>query len=606
MKVPVSMNIPVRTEKEQIQFFEQVKERYHLAVKKAEPRRFCFAIAGTTVCIEFAGDVLIQPLTNALCHLQIPEVDDPNFTILAWDSESTGVDMISPPCDHSHFTDRGDIWGFNSKRIKTAFHWSEFSVNVADLHKNTAVYWVKSPHHFPYWVQSSTFRTIFHWWMEQNSAQLLHAAAVGIDGKAILLTGKGGAGKSTTALSCLSAGMEYYADDYLIVKIEEGRPVVYSLYSTGKLNRHADIYFPDFDEYASSHVDKNQEKEVFYFYPGLQKQIKSAAPLTAILEPQIKGEKRSSFSSVSQWQMHRALSFTTMSQLPGVGHRTHNFIHNLSKGVSCYAFHPGTDMKEVPQTLKKFIQHPDKFSTKELKVSKKELPLISVIIPVYNGERFIASAIENVVSQNYPALEIIVVDDGSEDKTSEIVKGLPYDIRYFKQENFGPAVARNRGIKDASGSYIASLDADDLWPEGQLGMLADILDNQPETDVVRGYAQLFKNNEHDEMVYQGDPKKSYRYYIGGGLYRKTVFEQVGLFDRSLHFGEDTDWYYRAIEENTEILWLEEITLFVRRHGNNMTEGKNILELNKLKTFKKVLDRDRTRTISEQIIKKLEE
>jgi len=442
--------------------------------------------------------------------------------------------------------------------------------------------------------------------MEQNSAQLLHAAAVGIDGKAVLLTGKGGAGKSTTALSCLSAGMEYYADDYLIVKIEEGRPVVYSLYNTGKLNRHADIYFPDFDEYASSHVDKNQEKEVFYFYPGLQKQIKSAAPLTAILEPQIKGEKRSSFSSVSQWQMHRALSFTTMSQLPGVGHRTHNFIHNLSKSVPCYAFHPGTDMEEVPQTLKKFIQHPDKFSTKELKVSKKELPLISVIIPVYNGERFIASAIENVVSQNYPALEIIVVDDGSEDKTSEIVKGLPYDIRYFKQENFGPAVARNRGIKDASGSYLAFLDADDLWPEGQLGMLADILDNQPETDVVRGYAQLFKNNEHDEMVYQGDPKKSYRYYIGGGLYRKTVFEQVGLFDRSLHFGEDTDWYYRAIEENTEILWLEEITLFVRRHGNNMTEGKNILELNKLKTFKKVLDRDRTRTIGEQIIKKLEE
>jgi len=606
MKVPVSMNIPVRTEKEQIQFFEQVKERYHLAVKKAEPRRFCFAIAGTTVCIEFAGDALIQPLTNALCHLQIPEVDDPDFTILAWDSESTGVDMIPPPCDHSHFTDRGDIWGFNSKRIKTAFHWSEFSVNVADLNKNTAVYWVKSPHHFPYWVQSSPFRTIFHWWMEQNSAQLLHAAAVGIDGKAILLTGKGGAGKSTTALSCLSAGMEYYADDYLIVKIEEGRPVVYSLYSTGKLNRHADIYFPDFDEYASSHVDKNQEKEVFYFYPGLQKQIKSAAPLTAILEPQLIGEKRSSFSSVSQWQMHRALSFTTMSQLPGVGHRTHNFIHNLSKSVPCYAFHPGTDMEEVPQTLKKFIQHPDKFSTKELKVSKKELPLISVIIPVYNGERFIASAIENVVSQNYPALEIIVVDDGSEDKTSEIVKDLPYDIRYFKQENFGPAVARNRGIKDASGSYLAFLDADDLWPEGQLSMLADILDNHPEADVVRGYAQLFKNNEHDEMVYQGDPKESYRYYIGGGLYRKTVFEQVGLFDRSLHFGEDTDWYYRAIEENTEILWLEEITLFVRRHGNNMTEGKNILELNKLKTFKKVLDRDRTRTIGEQIIKKLEE
>jgi GT2 family glycosyltransferase len=513
--------------------------------------------------------------------------------------------MIPPPCDHNHFTDRGDIWGFNSKRIKTAFHWSEYSVNVADLQTNTAVDWGKSSHQFPYWVQSSPFRTILHWWMEQNNAQLLHAAAVGVNGNAILLTGKGGAGKSTTALSCLNSGMDYYADDYLIVKIEKGRAVVYSLYSTGKLNRHTDIHFPDFDAFASCHVEEDQEKEVFYFYPGLQKQIKSAAPLTAILEPQIKGEKRSSFSSISQWQMPRALSFTTMSQLPGVGPRTHNFIHNLSKSVPCYVFHPGTDMEEVPETLKKFIQHPDKFATKELKSSKKELPLISVIIPVFNGERFIASAIENVVAQKYPAIEIIVVDDGSEDNTAEIVNGFPYDIRYFKQENFGPAVARNRGIKDASGSYLAFLDADDLWPEGQLSMLADILENHPETDVVRGYAQLFNNNEHDEMIYQGDPGESYRYYIGGGLYRKSVFERVGLFDRTLFFGEDTDWYYRAREENTEILWLDDITLYVRRHGDNMTEGKNILELNKLKSFKKVLDRDRSRKPGEQIIKKLE-
>lgn len=598
------MNIPVRSEEEQLLFFEQIKDRYYMAVNRAEPKRFYLTIAGTTVCIEFAGNALIRTLTQAFFHLQIPEVDDPDFTILAWDSESTGVDMTPPPCDKSHFTDRGDIWGFSSKRIKTAFHWSEFSVNVADLQRNTAVYWVKSLQHFPYWVQSSPFRTIIQWWMEQNNAQLLHAAAVGIDGKAVLLTGKGGAGKSTTALSCLNAGMDYYADDYLIVKMDEALPVVYSLYSTGKLSRDADIAFPDFDEYASKHVEEGQEKEVFYFHPGLQLQVKRSAPLIAILEPKIKGEQRSSFSSISHWQMHRALSFTTMSQLPGVGPHTHDFIHNLCQSVPCYAFHPGTDMREVPESLKRFIRHPDTLKEKSAKSSKKEWPLISVIIPVYNGERFIANAIENVVGQNYPALEIIVVDDGSEDKTEEIVNALPYDIRYFKQENLGPAAARNRGIRDASGSYLAFLDADDVWPKDQLSMLAEKLENHPETDVVRGYAQLFKNNEKGEMIYQGDPSESYRYYIGGGLYRKSVFERVGLFDRNLLYGEDTDWYYRAREENTEILWLGEITLFVRRHGKNMTEGKNILELNKLKTFKKVLDRDRKRKPDEQFIKKL--
>jgi hypothetical protein len=133
------------------------------------------------------------------------------------------------------FTDRGDIWGFNSKRIKTAFHWSEYSVNVMDLKTNTGVYWVKTPKSFPYWVCSSPFRSMIQWWMEKNNAQLLHAASVGTKDGAVLITGKGGVGKSTTAISSLNAGLNYLGDDYVIVK-KDPEPKVYSLYSTAKLN----------------------------------------------------------------------------------------------------------------------------------------------------------------------------------------------------------------------------------------------------------------------------------------------------------------------------------------------------------------------------------
>ena len=116
--------------------------------------------------------------------------------------------------------------------------------------------------------------------------------------------------------------------------------------------------------------------------------------------------------------------------------------------------------------------------------------MVSVIIPVYNGENFIREAVENVLSQKYPALEIIIINDGSTDGTEAIIKQLPVDIRYFTQDNNGPAAARNKGIRDASGEFITFLDADDLWPENNLNIMVDAMLRNPEMDVIRGYAQL--------------------------------------------------------------------------------------------------------------------
>ncbi|TVQ05936.1 MAG: glycosyltransferase, partial [Balneolaceae bacterium] len=541
--------------------------------------------------------------TPAIEHLEISEPVNSDCTIHIWDSQSTGIDMIPPPCEKNHFTDRGDIWGFTSKRIKTAFHWSEFSVNVMDMDTNKAVYWVRLPAQLPYWVYSSPLRTIFHWWMEKNGGQLLHAAAVGTDEGAVLITGKGGVGKSTTALACLNAGMNYLADDYLIVK-NDPSPTVFSLYNTGKLNRGEKIKFSQLRKFAGPVIQEDQEKDVLFFYPELKNQLLKSSPVRAILEPEVKHKQNTTFKNISYWRIQRALSFTTMSQLPGVGAHTHDFINKFCGSVPSYRLEPGTDIDKLPAAISEFIRDPESFITKAEPVPvNTNMPLISVIIPVYNGEKFIESAIENILTQNYPALEIIIVNDGSTDNTEDIINTLPVDVRYFRQENMGPSNARNWGIKDASGEFIAFLDVDDLWPENNLELLLSELVNDPEHAIVRGRAQLFKIDEDGGKEYVGDPKESYLYYIGAGLYRKSVFEKVGLFDPNLLYGEDTDWYNRAKEMKIPIKWLNEITLFVQRHGKNMTEGKNILELNQLKTFKKILDRDRNRDYQNRLLKR---
>ena len=97
------------------------------------------------------------------------------------------------------------------------------------------------------------------------------------------------------------------------------------------------------------------------------------------------------------------------------------------------------------------------------------------------------------------------------------------------------------------------------------------------------------NKASDCYEYVGNPKESFPHYIVAAIYRKSAFEKVGLFDPMLRFGEDSDWFLRAGEMKLNIKRLEETSLYVRRHWGNMTEGRNMLELNVMKVFKKTLE-----------------
>jgi GT2 family glycosyltransferase len=123
-------------------------------------------------------------------------------------------------------------------------------------------------------------------------------------------------------------------------------------------------------------------------------------------------------------------------------------------------------------------------------------------------------------------------------------------------------------------------------------MVDEMLKN-PDMEVIRGYAQLMEvNKKTGNYEYVGNPKESFPHYIGAAIYRRSAFEKVGLFDPMLRFGEDSDWFLRAADLNLNMKRLEETSLFVRRHGGNMTEGRNMLELNVMKVFKKSLERRR--------------
>ncbi|HEY9704613.1 MAG TPA: glycosyltransferase family A protein, partial [Allocoleopsis sp.] len=122
---------------------------------------------------------------------------------------------------------------------------------------------------------------------------------------------------------------------------------------------------------------------------------------------------------------------------------------------------------------------------------KQNNPLVSVIIPVYNGDRYLKAAIESVLCQDYEPIEIIIIDDGSTDNSAKIAQIFGDKINYFYQENSGVAVARNTGILRSKGELIAFIDQDDLWTENKLTLQIDYLMKNPNIGLIIGKMHCF-------------------------------------------------------------------------------------------------------------------
>lgn len=220
-----------------------------------------------------------------------------------------------------------------------------------------------------------------------------------------------------------------------------------------------------------------------------------------------------------------------------------------------------------------------------------ENALISVIIPVHNAAEFLTDAIASVRAQAYSPLEIIVVDDGSTDQTAQVVQTLGGGIHYLYQQNQGPAAARNAGVAAAQGELITFLDADDLWPADKLAQQLPALAAAPEAVLVWGHTEIRPYKTITAAIPPIEP--NWMPLLGSILCRKEVFQQVGLFEPTLRYGEDVDWFIRVREQQIAVQKVSAITLFYRLRVGSMTYGKVLAELGLFETIRRSLQRRRT-------------
>ncbi len=200
--------------------------------------------------------------------------------------------------------------------------------------------------------------------------------------------------------------------------------------------------------------------------------------------------------------------------------------------------------------------------------------LISCIVPIFNGERYLQEALDSILAQTYQPVEVIVADDGSTDGTRAVVASYGKQVAYLRQTNAGPAAARNLGLSAAQGEFVAFLDADDLWHLEKLARQMARFQARPELDLCVTYVQNFWVPElqaeaaqlRDHRIMQPLPG----YVTATLLARRTLFERIGQFNPTLGHGDNTDWFLRAAEHGAVIELLSDVLVYRRLHKTNLS------------------------------------
>jgi glycosyltransferase involved in cell wall biosynthesis len=199
---------------------------------------------------------------------------------------------------------------------------------------------------------------------------------------------------------------------------------------------------------------------------------------------------------------------------------------------------------------------------------------VSVVIPVYNGERYLGAAIESVLAQTRPPYEVLVVDDGSEDGSAAVARSYGAAVRYVHQPHQGAggaARARNRGVELARGELLAFLDADDLWVPEKLELQTAALAAASGPAMVFGHTRQFISPDLDEPArrrLQCPPEGVPACVPGAMVVSRDDFLRVGPFEASWRVGEPLDWFLRATAQGLASVVLPEVLVLRRLHQAN--------------------------------------
>ena len=213
-------------------------------------------------------------------------------------------------------------------------------------------------------------------------------------------------------------------------------------------------------------------------------------------------------------------------------------------------------------------------------------PLVSVVIPVFNAERYLGAALASVFAQSYGHLEVLVVDDGSTDGSAEIARASSDPrCRLIPQAHAGAAAARNRGVTASRGALLSFLDADDVWMPGKTARQVDVLTRDAAVDMVFGH---YVTLDADGVAAPQTPAPGMS--MGTMTIRRERCVEVGPFCTEWRVGEFIEWYARAEDAGLRRVMLPDVMLGRREHDANLTGASRDARVDYARILRQVAQR----------------
>lgn len=337
-----------------VAFFESCFASFQDATVSAQPGDFFYHLAGSVLQLRFAGTALIHHIVPALEHLAVEPDPQPALTIYLWDGTSTGGNVPRLPWHGKTVTRRGEIRGFGDGQIYAALDRAAGLLSVYDSRRDLALFCTRDAQQHPFYATAAPLTTLLFWMLRKRSKWLVHAGAVGNESGAVLLAGKGGSGKSTTALACLNSTLRYLADDYCIVSTD-GAPRVWSLYNTAKITTASLAYLPFLKPLAEADGRRVGDKAVLFLQQQYPQKLATELPLKAILLLRVTGRASPRTCPAPVNAALSALALSTMVQFPGAGAETLIALRALTARLPCYYLELG-NVTEIPFVIQEFLK----------------------------------------------------------------------------------------------------------------------------------------------------------------------------------------------------------------------------------------------------------
>lgn len=339
-------------------FLDALADRFDLACEKTcDSAAHEFRLAGNRICLKFASRQLQRELTAALPPAATRDAHEkPSLTVRLWDSTTTDVAAPAPPWGPEAFGARGEVNCPALHPMRACFDIEHGILLVFDPETKQGYAWFRDINRIPPWEIAAPLRSLFGWWASTIRGQLMHGAAVGLDDAAVLITARGGSGKSTTALACLAAGLDYCGDDYVL--ITPGKPnQVHHLYSTAKADKTTLVdRLPEL--VSSEHeFDPRNGKATLFLRDQYAEHLIESLPLSAIVIPKVVDRKETRFHREGTGAALRAMAPSTLFQLPGTGAEEFQTISGMVRETPVYRLELGDDMKQVVQEVKRLLRH---------------------------------------------------------------------------------------------------------------------------------------------------------------------------------------------------------------------------------------------------------